>query len=246
MKGSNLKSMMLYIVYYSYSENITSEGFQGILIINYTKKSIHAYKRDTLTSFEDEDWQSITSHLEPGNKVEVMVVFGDGFIVDKTTVSLLYEESFDKEMECCHVVDKEDVIVSCNSGNNVGGSGGYNEAISYFGDETVQLLPHDPDQLAEAAVEEIPAAEAYGDQEQQVSPPECQPEQQVTAAPEAFGTALGTQILDILGRLTDNVFKLEQTVIARLDAVEVRLDVLENVVAQIPRWSNSESADVES
>jgi hypothetical protein len=33
-------------------------------------------KRDTLTTFGKEDWQSITSNLESGNKVEVMVVFG--------------------------------------------------------------------------------------------------------------------------------------------------------------------------
>ncbi|CAJ2655770.1 unnamed protein product [Trifolium pratense] len=275
MKESTLNSMMLSVAYYSCSDNITSEGCQGVLIINYTKTTIHAYKRDTLTSFEDEDWQSITSNLEPGNKVEVVVVFGEGFIVDKTTVSLLYDESLDKEMEHCHVVDKEDVIVSCNGGNNVSVSGGDNEAINRFGDETVnhmqttrhadglyadvvepvQLVTHDSDQLAEAAVEEIPAeaaveeipaAETYGDQEQQVPLPECQPEQQATSEPEAIGMALGAHMLDALRELTANFFQLEQTVAARLNAVEVRLEVLEDVMAQIPRWSNSESKHVES
>jgi hypothetical protein len=124
VKGRNLKSMILFVVYYSSSENIISEGCQGLLIINYTKTTIHVFKRDTLTSFEDEDWQSITSNLEPGNKVEVMVVFGEGFIVDKTTISLLYDEPVDKEMERCHVVDEEDVVVSYNVDNSVSFSDG--------------------------------------------------------------------------------------------------------------------------
>ncbi|MCI59532.1 TIR-NBS-LRR RCT1 resistance protein, partial [Trifolium medium] len=86
----------------------------------------------------------------------------------------------------------------------------------------------------------------YGDQEQQVPLPECQPEQQATGAPEAIGTALGAQILDSLRVVTANFVKLEQTVTARLSAVEVRLEELEDAMAQIPRGSNSESADVES
>ncbi|MCI27317.1 TIR-NBS-LRR RCT1 resistance protein, partial [Trifolium medium] len=162
-----------------------------MLIINYTKTTIHAYKRDTLTSFEDEDWQSITSNLEPGNKVEVMVVFGEGVFVEKATVSLLYDEPVDKEMESCDAVDEEDVIVFGNDDDNVSVSGGDNEAINRFGEETVnhvqiirhadgfyadvvgavQLVPHDPHQLAEAVAEEIPAAEANRDQEQHIPPP---------------------------------------------------------------------------
>ncbi|WJX49202.1 hypothetical protein P8452_35666 [Trifolium repens] len=261
MKGRNLKSMMLYIVYYSSLENITSEGCQGVLIINYTKATIHAYKRDTLTSFEDEDWQSITSNLKPGNKVEVMVVFGDGFIIEKTTVSLLYDEPVNKEMECCDALDEEDIIVSGNDNNNFSVSGGDNETINHSGEEmvnhmqiirhadvggAVQLVPHDPDQLAEAVAEEFPAAEANGDQEQRIPPLEGQPEQQAAAAPEAIGSALGTQILDALRELRADFFRLEQTVTAKWNAVEVRLEVLEDAMAQIPHGSNSEPTDVEN
>ncbi|PNX68102.1 hypothetical protein L195_g063825, partial [Trifolium pratense] len=47
---------------------------------------------------------------------------------------------------------------------------------------SLQLVPHYPDQPAEAVAEEILAAETYGDQEQQVPPSEGQPEQQATAA----------------------------------------------------------------
>lgn len=116
MEGSNLKRVMLNIVYSS-TDNIASEGCHGVLIMNYTKATIRVYKKDTLTSFEDEEWQSITSNLEVGNKVEVMVVFGEGFIVEKTTVYLLYDKPINKEMENCHAVDEENVNVS--GSNNI-------------------------------------------------------------------------------------------------------------------------------
>ncbi|MCH91275.1 TIR-NBS-LRR RCT1 resistance protein, partial [Trifolium medium] len=215
-------------------------------------------------SFDDEDWQSITSNLEPGNKVGLMVVFEECVTIEKTTVSLLYDEPVDKEMESCDVVDEEDVIVSGNDDNNFGVSGDDNEAINRFGEEMVnhmqisrhadglyadgvgplQLVPRDPDQPAGAVAEEIPAADAYGDQEHQVPPPEGQPEQQATTASEATGSALGAQILDALIELRADFFQLEQTVTARFDAVEFRLEVLEDVMTQIPRGSNSESTDV--
>ncbi|RHN59041.1 hypothetical protein MtrunA17_Chr4g0008981 [Medicago truncatula] len=117
MKGSNLKSMMLFAAYYSSPDNITSEGCQSVLIINHTKTTIHAYKSETLNSFGHEDWKSITSNLESGNKVEVMIVFGEGFIVEKTKLSLLYDQPTNKEMEGRSAVDKEDVTVS--GGDNI-------------------------------------------------------------------------------------------------------------------------------
>ncbi|AES87072.2 putative TIR domain, winged helix-turn-helix DNA-binding domain-containing protein [Medicago truncatula] len=261
MKGSNLKSIMLFVVYYSSPENITSEGCKGMLIINYTKRTVLVYKRDTLTSFEDEDWQSITSNLEPGNKVEVMVVFAKGFFVKKTTLSLLYDEPVDKEMQRCFVVDEEDVIVSGNDDNNVSVSGGDNEAVHRFGKGftvnrmlitkradglyadvmgLVQLILHDPDLPAEVVAEEIHAAEAECDTEQQVPPTDGQLEQQAeVVAPVGIGPAL-TQILDALRELKVDFVRLEQTVTSRLNAVEVRLEVLEDVITQIPRGSSSD------
>ncbi|XP_058729205.1 uncharacterized protein LOC131601405 isoform X1 [Vicia villosa] len=119
-KGHNLKSMLLLVVYSSSPDTITSKGCQGVLIINFTKATIHACKRDTLTSFEDEDWQSITSNLEPGNKVGVMVVFGEGFIVKFTSISLLYDEPINKEMEHCNAeYGEDDVIVSSDGDKDV-------------------------------------------------------------------------------------------------------------------------------
>ena len=60
------------------------------------------------------DWQSITSNLEPGNKVKVMVVFGEGFTVEKTTISLLYDKP----------IEEEDVIIYGEEDNNVCAYGG--------------------------------------------------------------------------------------------------------------------------
>jgi hypothetical protein len=240
--------MILFVVYYSSSENITLEGCQGVLIINYTKTTIQVYKRDTLTSFDDEDWQSITSNLEPGNKVEVMVVFPEGFIVEKTTVSLLYEEPVNNET---------DVIFFGNYDNNSRVSGGDNEVINQFGEGTVnhlqitrptdawyadvvglvQLVPHDLDQPAEAVAEEICAAVAEGDQEQQVPLPEGVPELQAAATPETIGLILGARILDAVEELRGDLIRLEQSV----TAVKVKLEELEDVIAQIPRRSSSES-----
>ena len=109
VNGRNLKTMTLCIVYFSSSDTITSESLKNGLIINYTKSTIHVYKRDTLASLEDEEWQNIISNLEPGNSVEVLLVgFGYGFIVKKTTVYLIYDEPIDQYMAHSHL----DVIVS--------------------------------------------------------------------------------------------------------------------------------------
>jgi len=254
VKGRNLKSMMLFIVYHSFPENITAEGCQGVLIINYTKRIIQVYKRDTLTSFGHDDWQTITSNLEPGNKVKVMVVLGEGFIVDKTTISLLYDETDNNKMEHCHAVDEEDVIVSGIDDNNLGVSGGDNESINRFVEETVnhmkitkhgglcpdvmgpiQLVPHDLDQPAEAVAKDNHAAEEQRIQEHQVPPPECELEQHETVASATIEPTLGAQILDAIRQLRADFVRQEQTVAARLNAVEVRLEELADVIAQIPR-----------
>ncbi|KAK7349902.1 hypothetical protein VNO77_07752 [Canavalia gladiata] len=101
MSGRSLKSMIL-MINYSSLDNITLEGCQNVLLINCTKRTILVYKRDTLSSFEDEEWQRMTSNLEPGDQMEIIVVFGHEFIVEKTTVYVKYDE----EMENCHTIDK--------------------------------------------------------------------------------------------------------------------------------------------
>ncbi|WJX65739.1 hypothetical protein P8452_50365 [Trifolium repens] len=98
VEGHNLKSLMC-ITCTSTPDNITSDGLKNVLVKNYTKATIQLYKNETLASFEDEEGQRVVSSIEPGNKVEIIVVFGNGFIVKKTTVYLIYDELIREKME---------------------------------------------------------------------------------------------------------------------------------------------------
>jgi len=100
VNGRNLKTMMCHI-HYSSSDNITSDGLQNLLVINHTKTTIQLYKRNALASFEDEEWQRVLSNIEPGNKVQIVVVFCSRLTVNKTTIYLLYE-GIDEKVEHYH------------------------------------------------------------------------------------------------------------------------------------------------
>ncbi|XP_061344420.1 disease resistance protein Roq1-like [Gastrolobium bilobum] len=105
----NLKTIMC-IVYFSSPENMTPEVLKNMLVINYTKNTIQLYKRDALTPFEDEEWQRVVSNIEPGNKVNVVLVFENRFIVNKTTVFLIYDELIDEKGEHCHTPDRNAIV----------------------------------------------------------------------------------------------------------------------------------------
>ncbi|KAK7286738.1 hypothetical protein RJT34_21950 [Clitoria ternatea] len=90
-----LKGMVLCAVYSSTQENMTAQCLASVLIANYTKCIFQIYKQDTTVSFNDEDWQGIISNLEPGDEVEIFVVFGKGFTVKKTATYLICDESID-------------------------------------------------------------------------------------------------------------------------------------------------------
>jgi len=96
VNGRNLKTMMCH-THYSSSENITSDGLKNLLVINHTKTTIQLYKRNALASFEDEEWQRVLSNIEPGNKVQIVVVFWSGLTVNKTTIYLIYEGIDEKD-----------------------------------------------------------------------------------------------------------------------------------------------------
>jgi hypothetical protein len=61
-------------------------------------------KREALSSFENEEWQSVVSNMEPGDKVEIVLVFENSFIVMKTAIYLVYDELIG-----------ENIVSSCNS-----------------------------------------------------------------------------------------------------------------------------------
>ncbi|RHN38975.1 putative TIR domain, P-loop containing nucleoside triphosphate hydrolase [Medicago truncatula] len=95
-----IKGITLCVVYSStISENMVTECLASVLIINYTKFTVHIYKRDTIMSFNDEDWKNITSNLGPGDNVEIFVAFGHELIVKETAAYLIYNHSVTKEIE---------------------------------------------------------------------------------------------------------------------------------------------------
>jgi len=94
-----IKGMILCVVYFSAPENTAAELLTSVLVVNYSKCTIQIYKRETVISFNDEDWQGIISHLGYGDKIEIFVTFGNGLVVKKTIVYLLRDESIEMEME---------------------------------------------------------------------------------------------------------------------------------------------------
>lgn len=104
-----MKGITLCIVYSSTLENMSRECLTSVLIINYTKFTIQIYKRDTIMSFNDEDWKGVVSNLEVGEDVEIYVAFGHGLTVKETTVCLIYGESTIMEIEPSITVEVEPI-----------------------------------------------------------------------------------------------------------------------------------------
>ncbi|XP_061371586.1 TMV resistance protein N-like [Gastrolobium bilobum] len=109
VKERNLKTIMC-LVYISSPDSMTPEVLKNMLVINYTKNTIQLYKRDALTPFEDEEWLRVVSNIEPGNKVKVVLVFENRYIVNYTTVFLIYGEPINEKLEHCHTPDKNAVV----------------------------------------------------------------------------------------------------------------------------------------
>jgi len=101
-----MKGITLCVVYSSASENMATECLASVFIINYTKFTVHIYKRDTIMSFNDEDWKNVTSNLGAGDNVEIFVALGHGLIVKETAVYLIYDQSITTE----HDADEKDIL----------------------------------------------------------------------------------------------------------------------------------------
>ncbi|XP_054782823.1 disease resistance protein RPV1-like isoform X2 [Prosopis cineraria] len=112
LTGYSLRGMTLCIIYSSFLNKVAFGYPVGVLLINFSKSTIQLYKRETLTSFGDEEWQDITSKLEPGDKVEVIVVFGYRFTVKKTAMYLIYAESMEENTVPTQEPDKNVVSSS--------------------------------------------------------------------------------------------------------------------------------------
>jgi hypothetical protein len=92
-----MKGITLCALYSSTHENLATECLPSVLIINYTKFTIQIYKRDIVMSFNDEDWQNVSSNLGVGDNVEIFIAIGHGFAVKEMVVYLIYDQSNDIE-----------------------------------------------------------------------------------------------------------------------------------------------------
>ncbi|XP_027905504.1 uncharacterized protein LOC114165056 [Vigna unguiculata] len=93
-----IKGMALCVVYLSTSKIMKPE-LTTVLIVNYTKCTLHMHNHGTVISFKDEDSFGIISNLGYGDKVEIFVTFGQELVVKNTTVYLIYGESKGLEIE---------------------------------------------------------------------------------------------------------------------------------------------------
>ncbi|XP_039688481.1 disease resistance protein RUN1 isoform X2 [Medicago truncatula] len=109
VEGCSLKTIMC-IVYSSSPYDITSDGLRNVLVINHTKTTIQLYKREALSSFENADWQRVISNMEPGDKVEIVIVMVNNVIVTKTAVYLIYDEPIDGKMDHCDSQDTNVIV----------------------------------------------------------------------------------------------------------------------------------------
>ncbi|GAU30761.1 hypothetical protein TSUD_354860 [Trifolium subterraneum] len=105
-----MKGITLCVIYSSTLKNMATECLASVLIINYTKFTIQIYKRDTVISFNDEDWKSVVSNLEVGDNVEIFVAFGHGLTVKETAVYLIYGQSTAMEIEPSVTVEVEPIL----------------------------------------------------------------------------------------------------------------------------------------
>jgi hypothetical protein len=92
-----MKGITLCVLYSSTHENLATECLPSVLIINYTKFTNQIYKRDIVMSFNDEDWQNVSSNLGVGDNVEIFIAIGHGFAVKEMVVYLIYDQSNDIE-----------------------------------------------------------------------------------------------------------------------------------------------------
>ncbi|XP_027906894.1 putative disease resistance protein At4g11170 isoform X2 [Vigna unguiculata] len=98
-RDRDIKGMALCAVYLSTPEIVATEDLRSVLIVNYTKCTLHIHNHGTVIFFNDKDWEGIISNLGSGDKVEIFVIFGHGLVVRRTIVYLIFGESYDIEKE---------------------------------------------------------------------------------------------------------------------------------------------------
>ncbi|XP_027906896.1 TMV resistance protein N-like isoform X2 [Vigna unguiculata] len=97
-RDRDIKGMALCVVYLSTTEIVATACLRSILIVNYTKCTLHIHNHDSVISLNDKDWEGIISNLGSGDRVEIFVNFGHGLVVKNTSVYLIYGDSKSLEM----------------------------------------------------------------------------------------------------------------------------------------------------
>ncbi|XP_058755505.1 disease resistance protein RUN1-like isoform X1 [Vicia villosa] len=139
VEGRNLKSLIC-IAYSSTPDNITSDGLKNVLVKNYTKATIQLYRKETLASFTDEEGERVVSSIEPRDKVEVVVVFENGFSVKKTTVYLVYDEPMGEKSEQWEAPEQNTIACRADENESVQCEEPDENANAYSADENESIL----------------------------------------------------------------------------------------------------------
>ena len=100
----DMKGMALCVVQSSVIEILATECLRSVLIVNYTKCTLHIHKH----GFNDADWHGIMSNFGSEDNVEIFVTVVHGLVVKSTAVYLIYSESND--LEKGHVPKKSSII----------------------------------------------------------------------------------------------------------------------------------------
>ncbi|KAI9104348.1 hypothetical protein K1719_022920 [Acacia pycnantha] len=98
----HLKGMAICCVYFP-SGDLHNQACEsciiGLMIVNYTKKTMLYKEEDKLASLEEVERKEIISNLEYDDEVEVRAVIRNGFTLKKMGVYLIYNELFDEQMQ---------------------------------------------------------------------------------------------------------------------------------------------------
>ena len=94
----DMKGMALRVLYSSTPEIVATDCLRSVLIVNYTKCTLHMHNHGTLISFNDIDWQDIKSNLGSGDKVEIFLSFGHRLFVKNTVVYPIRGESSQRKI----------------------------------------------------------------------------------------------------------------------------------------------------
>jgi len=88
-----VKGMALSVVYSSTHEIVATDCLRSVLIVNYTKCTLHIHKHVREISFNYIDWHDIMSNLGSGDKVEIFVTLNHGLVVKNTVLYLICGKS---------------------------------------------------------------------------------------------------------------------------------------------------------